>query len=91
MVGYLFQLVGSRHSAEPLNIVESSFNNDSQNADPKNDLGGSKHATADKKGECKPEKDKETIEQNLLTVAKSLIDNDPTEKLLKFMAEGRTS
>ena len=52
----LFPLVGSRESAEPLNIVESRF-------DPKNDLGGSKNATADKKAECKPNKNKETIEK----------------------------
>ena len=59
----LFPLVGSRESADPLNIVESWFDNDNQNTDPENDLGGSKNATADKKGECKRKKNKETIEQ----------------------------
>ena len=59
----LFPLVGSRESADPLNIVESWFDNDNQNTDPENDLGGSKNATADKKGECKPKKNKETIKQ----------------------------
>ena len=36
---------------------------DNQNTDPKNELGGGKNATADKKGECKPKKTKETIKQ----------------------------
>ena len=59
----LFPFVGSGESAEPLNIVESWFESGSQNTDPKNDLEGSKNATADQKGECKPEKNKEAIEQ----------------------------
>ena len=83
----LFPLVASRESADPSNIVEPPFYNDNQNTDPENDLGGSKNATAEKKCECKPKKNKETIEQSLLTLTKSFIDNDPTEKLLKFMAE----
>ena len=83
----LFPLVASRESADPSNIVESPFYNNNQNTDLKNDLGGSKNATAEKKCECKPKKNKETIEQSLLTLTKSFIDNDPTEKLLKFMAE----
>ena len=53
----LFSLVGSKESAAPLNIVESGwFDNDNQNTDHGNDLGGSKNATADKKGKCKPNK-----------------------------------
>ena len=44
----------SKESADPLDIVESWwFDNDNQNTDPKNDLGGSKDATADEKGERK--------------------------------------
>ena len=31
------------------------INNDSQNTDPENYLAGSKNATADNKGKCKPE------------------------------------
>ena len=83
----LFPLVASRESADPSNIVEPPFYNDNQNTDPKNDLGGSKNATADKKGECKPKKSKEAIKHNLLTLTKLFIGNDPTEKLLKFMVE----
>ena len=83
----LFPLVASRESADPSNIVEPPFYNDNQNTDPENDLGGSKNATAEKKCECKPKENKETIERSLLTLTKSFIDNDPTEKLLKFMAE----
>ena len=63
MVGYPFLIGREWESANPLNIVESWFDNDNQNTDPENDLGGSKNATADKKGECKPKKNKETIEQ----------------------------
>ena len=37
--------------------------------------------------ECKAKKNKEAIERSLLTLIKSFIDNDPTEKLLTFMAE----
>ena len=59
----LFPLVGSRESADPSSIVQSCFDNGNQNTDPENNLGGSKNVTADKKGECKPKKDKETIEQ----------------------------
>ena len=82
-----FPLVTSRESADPSNIVEPPFYNDDQNIDPENDLGGSKNETGEKKSECKPKKNKETIEQSLLTLTKSFIDNDPTEKMLKFMAE----
>ena len=84
MVGYPFP-IGSQ-SADPPNIVEPSFNKDNQNTDPKNYLQECKNATVDKKGECKPKKNKETMEQSLLTLTKSFIDNDPTEKLQKFMA-----
>ena len=50
----LFPLVVSKESADPLDIVESWwFDNDNQNTDLKNDLGGSKDATADEKGERK--------------------------------------
>ena len=83
----LFPLVASRESADPSNIVEPPFYNDNQNTDPENNLGGSKNATAEKKCECTPKKNKETTEQSLLTLTKLFIDNDPTEKLLKFMAE----
>ena len=58
----LFPLVGSRESADPLNIVESLFDNDNQNTDPANNLGVTKNTTADKEGECKPKKNKEIIE-----------------------------
>ena len=57
----LFPLVASRESADPSNIVEPPFYNDNQNTDPENDLGGSENATAEKKCECKPKKNKETI------------------------------
>ena len=83
----LFPLVANRESTDPSNIAEPPFYNDNQNTDLENDLGGSKNKTAEKKCECKPKKNKETIEQSLLTLTKSFIDNDPTEKLLKFMAE----
>ena len=52
-------MVGSRESADPLNIVESLFGNDN---DPTNNLGVTKNTTADKEGECKPKKNKEIIE-----------------------------
>ena len=83
----LFPLVTSRKPADTSNIVEQPFYNDNQNTDAENDLGGSKNATAEEKCECKPKENKETIERSLLTLTKSFIDNDPTEKLLKFMAE----
>ena len=54
---------------------------------PKTIGEGSKNETGEQKGECKPKKNKETIEQSLLTLTKSFIDNDPKEKLLKVMAE----
>ena len=57
-------MVDNKEFADPSNIVESWwFDNESQNTDPENDLGGSKNATANKKGECKLKKDKETIKQ----------------------------
>ena len=62
MVGYPFSLVGSRGSTDPLNTVVSWFDNDNQNTDPENDLGGSKCANADEKGEYKSKTNKETIE-----------------------------
>ena len=76
-------MVATKESADPSNIAESLwFDNDNQNTYPENDLGGRKNATADKRGECKPTKDKETIKQ-FTNLTKSFIDNDPTEKLLK--------
>ena len=80
-------MVASRESADPSNIVEPSLYNDNQNADPEYDLGGCKNTKADTKGKCKPKKSKEAIEQSLLTLTESFIDNDSTEKLLKFMAK----
>ena len=47
-------LAGSREYTHHLNIAESWFDNDNQNTDLENDLGGSKNATVSKKGECKP-------------------------------------
>ena len=55
--------MGRRKSADPLNIVELWLDNDIQNTDAENDLRGTKNAPADKKGEYKPKKNKETIEQ----------------------------
>ena len=80
----LFPLVASRESADPSNIVKPPFYNDNQNTDPENNLGGSKNATAEKKCECKPKKNKETIEQGLLTLTKLFINNDPME-MMKLM------
>ena len=48
-----------------------SFYNDNQNTDPKNNLGGSKNATADKKGDCK--RIQEVIEKSLLTLTDRLL------------------
>ena len=59
----LFALVGSRKSADPLNIVESLFDNDNQNTDTANNLGVTENTKAYKEGECKPKKNKEIIEQ----------------------------
>ena len=44
-------LAGSREYTDHLNIAESWFDNDNQNTDLENDLGGSKNATVSKKGE----------------------------------------
>ena len=79
----LFLLIATKESAGPSNIAESLwFDNDNQNTYPENGLGGSKNATADKRGECKPTKNIETIKQ-FTNLTKSFINNDPTEKLLK--------
>ena len=51
----LCTLAERRESADPSNNAEPWFDNDSQNTDPENYLAGSKNATADKKGKCKPE------------------------------------
>ena len=80
-------LVASRESADHSNIVEPSFYNDTQITDPENDLRGSRNATANKKAGCKPKKNKEAIEQRLLTSTKSFINNYPTVKLVSYMAE----
>ena len=69
----LFPLVASSESADPSNIADPPFYNANQNTDPENDLGDSKNATAEKKYECKPKKNKETIEQSLLTLTKRLL------------------
>ena len=66
----LFPLIESRESADPSNIVEPWVDNDNQDTDPENYLGGSKNATADNKNECKPKKNKWTIKQSLLTLTK---------------------
>ena len=58
----LFAFVSSRESAVPSNYVELTFYNGNQILIPKNDLERSKNATADKKDECKPKKNKEIIE-----------------------------
>ena len=53
----LFLLVATKESEDPSNIAESLwFDNDNQNTYPENGLRGSKNATADKRGECKPTK-----------------------------------
>ena len=39
----------------PLIMLSHDLTSDSQNTDPENYLAGSKNATADKKGKCKPE------------------------------------
>ena len=80
-------MVASRESADHSNIVEPSFYNDNQITDPENDLRGSRNATANKKAGCKPYKNKEAIEQRLLTSTKSFINNYPTVKLVSYMAE----
>ena len=83
----LFPLVASRESADPLNIVEPPFYNDNQNTYLENDLGGSKNGTTERKCECKPKKNRKTHWTEFTNFNKMFIDNDPTEKLLKFMAE----
>ena len=51
---FSFPLVASSESANNPYIVESSLCNDSQYTDTENNLGGTKNATTDKKGERNP-------------------------------------
>ena len=68
-------------------LCSSSFDKNNQETEAENDLERNNNATADEKNKCEPKKKKETNEQCLLTLAKLFIDNDPTERLLKFRAE----
>lgn len=68
-------------------MCSSSFDKNKQDTEAESDLERNSNATADEKNKCEPKKNKEINEQCLLTLAKSFIDNDPTERLLKFRAE----
>ena len=63
MVRYLFLIpIGSKWwSAYNPNIVVSSLCNDSQYTDPETNLGGTKNATAEKKGERNPKQKKKLL------------------------------
>ena len=83
-------LVVSRESSDPSNIIEPSFDTINERVESETQPNEVPNVTSQNwKANMTQQKEK-MLEQKIINLTRSFIENDPTEKLLNFLAREKT-